>query len=103
MQDQVVLLQKSVEFIEQLPQKTFLCQFLLESPYCFLVGHLVAAGQSEEVAERESVADLVFRLRVAEMVNPLQHHDLEHQHVVIRFRAHLGELFLIEPPSPKYI
>jgi len=71
MQDQVVLLQEGVEFVEQLIEKTFLCQFLLESPYCFLVGHLVAAGQSEEIAEREPVADLVFRLRVAEMVYPL--------------------------------
>ena len=51
--DQVVLLQESVEFIEQLLKKTFLCQFLLECPYHFLVGHLVAAGKSEEIAERE--------------------------------------------------
>ena len=42
-------------------EKAFLCQFLLEGPYRFLVGHLVAAGQPEEVAEREPVADLVFR------------------------------------------
>ena len=71
MHDQVVLVQKGVKFIEQLLEKTFLCQFLLESPYRFLVGHLVAAGQSEEVAERQSVANLVFHLRVTEMVYPL--------------------------------
>ena len=63
--DQMLLLQESEELVEQLVEHLPLGQLLAEGPYRFLVGHLVAAGEPEEVPKRESVANLVFGLPIA--------------------------------------
>ena len=87
--NQRLLIQKLEEQVEQIVENIFLDQLLTEDPYRFFVGYLVAAGESEETAKREPVTNLIFCLFVAEIVHPLKHQHLEHQHVVVRLRTHI--------------
>ena len=65
--NQIVVPEVLVELVEQCVKKPFLRQLFSEHPYSPCIGHPVAAGQTEEVAERQSVTDLVLCLFVADV------------------------------------
>ncbi len=78
---------------EPLEQVAYLAapdQTLAEQPYRPRFGYAVTIGKAQEAAERGAVHYLVLRLLVAQVVVPLQYHQLEHHHHVVALRARVA-------------
>lgn len=93
---QIVGFEKSVEFLEQLLENILSHKLLSEKPHCVLVGNSVAAGEAEKVAEREPVANLVFRLGIAKVIHALKHQYFEHEHRVVWLGSGLCHLVFMQ-------
>ena len=93
---QIVVPEVLVELVEQYLKKPFLRQLFSIHPYRSGVGHSVTVSQTEEVAERQAVADLLLCLFVAKVAHPMEHKNFEHQHTIVRFGTYAGKLLLVK-------
>lgn len=80
---QILLPQELVKICKEFVIEILFRQLLFECPNGSGIGHLVAACQSEEVPKTCAVNDLIFGLLIAQIVHPLKHKYLEHQHIVV--------------------
>ena len=69
-----------VETGEQIVDGTSTDQAFAEQPDRLGVRHLLRQGKAQKPHERQPVLNDKFGLIIGEIVERLQHHDLEHQH-----------------------
>ena len=89
-------LQPRVKYREQLRDRSGFAEQLAEQPDRRRVRRLVRKSHVEEAHERQPVADLELRLVVGEVVERLQHQDLEHQHAIVRRAPAAGPVVAVQ-------
>ena len=89
-------LQPRVKYREQFCDRSGLGEKLAKQPDRLRVRRLVRQPHVEEAHERQPVADLELRLVVGEVIERLQHQDLEHQHAIVRRTPAAGPVAAVQ-------
>jgi hypothetical protein len=79
-----------LSFIKQLCSQSCLCQAIPKQPDRLRIGNRAAVGQSEKLQEATTVQQLVFKRVVGQVVELLQHQNLDHQNRRVRWSATFG-------------
>lgn len=79
-----------LHLVKQLGAQACLRQAVAKQPYRLCVGNCTAVGQAQIRQEATAVEQLIFERVVSEIVELLQHQNLDHQNCRIRWPAALG-------------
>ena len=91
-------IEMAMKTVKQLLDHAGIGQRLAKQPHRGRVGHGIFQAESKKAHEREAIADKVFHVFIGQIVERLQHQDLEHQHGVEGLATGLAlPLFAREP------